>query len=157
MVSRLDYGNGLLVGTSESNFSKLQRLQNRAARLLARPRATRGRPLYITPVLRELHWLPVSQRVLYKLCVHVYGCLRESAPEYLQQLIRVRIRDSRLRPASCNELVARVPRRRVGHVAFSVAGPNISNLLPESLHPAATLSQLKSGLKTYMWTLAYGP
>ena len=51
MVPRLDYCNGLLVATSENNFSKLQSLQNCAACLAARPRTTRGHPLYNYPRL----------------------------------------------------------------------------------------------------------
>ena len=55
VTCRLDYGNALLCGYPESQIKKLQRVQNVAARLIS------GRRKYdhITPVLKELHWLPV--------------------------------------------------------------------------------------------------
>jgi len=56
ITSRLDYGNALLYGVNASPLAKLQRVQNTAARLIAR----RKKYDHITPVLIELHWLPVK-------------------------------------------------------------------------------------------------
>jgi len=53
--SRLDYCNSLIVGMSEADFSKLQRVQNTLARVVFR----RGKFDHITPTLSELHWLPI--------------------------------------------------------------------------------------------------
>jgi len=57
--SRLDYCNALFTGMSESNFKKLQRVQNTLARVMLR----RGKYEHITPALAKLHWLPIQQRV----------------------------------------------------------------------------------------------
>lgn len=76
VVSRLDYCNELLAGAPELQLDKLQMLQNRAARLVTRPRAPRGLAVHITPILQNLHWLPVWQRVTYKLCLQVYNCMQ---------------------------------------------------------------------------------
>ena len=68
VVSRLDYCNALLAGASQHQLEKLQRLQNRAARLVARPHTPSGGAVHVTPILQRLHWLPVRQRVLQSLC-----------------------------------------------------------------------------------------
>ena len=62
--SRLDYCNSLYVGMSESNFVKLQRVQNTLARVVTGHK----RSDHITPVLADLHWLPVNSRVTVKSC-----------------------------------------------------------------------------------------
>ena len=77
--SRVDYCNSIYVGSSNYVFSKLQSIMNSAARLITGCR----RCEHITPVLRELHWLPVRRRVEFKMILTVYGCLRGDKPSYL--------------------------------------------------------------------------
>lgn len=121
VTSRLDYCNSLLAGCQESHLSHLQRVKNRAARLVARPRVPRGEIVNITPFLQQLHWLPVRQRVIYKLCVLVYNCLHGTGPAYLSELIQRRVRDSRLRQPSGLPLVVPRTKRKVGKVEFGTA------------------------------------
>ena len=65
VASRLDYCNALLSGAPAATFDKLQRAQNNLARVVCQSRGrTDARPL-----LHSLHWLPVRQRVTYKLAV----------------------------------------------------------------------------------------
>ncbi len=156
VISRMDYCNGLLGAAMELQLDKLQKIQNRAARLVARPRVPRGHILHITPILHQLHWLPVRQRVTYKLCLHVWTCLQRTAPSYMQELLTLYVRDQRLRRASHLELVPRRPRRRVGKAGFCVAGPAAWNTLPEALRSIDSVCQFKKHLKTYLWTVAYG-
>ena len=61
--SSLDYCNGVLQGISGANINKLQRAQNTLARIVIGCR----RNEHITPVLRRLHWLPVKQRITFKI------------------------------------------------------------------------------------------
>ncbi|MCQ8140462.1 hypothetical protein NP564_24880, partial [Vibrio parahaemolyticus] len=61
------------------NVNRLQKLQNKAAKLIFRKR----RRDHATPLLNKLHWLPVSQRILYKTCVIVYKSLIHQSPEYI--------------------------------------------------------------------------
>ena len=65
--SRLDYCNSLLCGIAGNLLQKLQSVQNAGARLIMRT----GIWQHITPVLRELHWLPVRQRIYFKIAVLV--------------------------------------------------------------------------------------
>ena len=77
--SRLDYCNSLLYGINDCLLKKLQAVQNAAARVTTKTRKFD----HITPVVRELHWLPVRKRIAYKLAVMVYKCLHGLAPPYL--------------------------------------------------------------------------
>jgi len=64
-------------------FDKLQSVLNAAARLISKRRFES-----VTPLLRDLHWLRVPQRVEYKLSVLVHRCLHNLAPQYLYDELR---------------------------------------------------------------------
>ena len=74
--SKLDYCNSLLIELPETQINRLQRIQNSAACIVSR------RPLHehITPVLENLHWLPVQQRIMFKVVLFVFKCLNSLAP-----------------------------------------------------------------------------
>ena len=63
--TRLDYCNSLLYGTSVRNVQRLQRIQNSLARVVSGIK----RRDHIRPVLKDLHWLPVAQRIDYKVAL----------------------------------------------------------------------------------------
>jgi len=75
----LDYCNSLFTGITDSLLRWLQSVQNAAARLVT---GTRWRD-HSTPVLRQLLWLPVQQRVDFKLALLVYKALHDAKAEYL--------------------------------------------------------------------------
>jgi len=79
VLSRLDYCNSVMFGAADGLIQRLQAVQNVAARLVT---GTRRRD-HISPVLRQLHWLPVRQRVTLKLAVLVLKALHGLAPRYL--------------------------------------------------------------------------
>jgi len=83
--NRLDYCNAALCGITDTLLRQLQSVQNAAARLLTQT----GRREHITPVLRQLHWLPVSRRIDFKLAVLMYQISRGLDPTYLQDRCRL--------------------------------------------------------------------
>ena len=152
VISRLDYGNALLYGITEALMTKLQMVQNSAARLIARQRKHQ----HITPVLIKFHWLPVPWPVQYKLLVLVFSALHELAPKYIQDLLTPYSPNRNLRSADqCLLVVPRYNLGGYGRRAFSVSGPALWNSLPENIRQSDTLAKFKTLLKTHLFKLAY--
>ena len=145
ITSRLDYCNSLLANLTNTQMKRLKSIQHKAARLVART------PLreHITPVLKQLHWLPVECRITYTLMVLVYKCVNDTAPAYLCRLIQPKCRDSRLRQPSDLELHRPVAKKAIGTAAFGFVGPDRWNKLPERLRESASLNIFKRDLKCY--------
>ena len=83
ITSKLDYCNSLLHGLPDKLINHLQRLQNIDARVVSRT----SKFEHVTPVMYELHWLPVEMRIRFKLLLLVYQCVQQTAPTYLCELL----------------------------------------------------------------------
>lgn len=79
VLSRLDYGNALLLGTNTTHINKLQHLQNWAAKLVFKA----SRRDHASHFLKQLHWLPIQERIHYKILLYIFKCLNGLGPEYL--------------------------------------------------------------------------
>jgi hypothetical protein len=154
VTSTLDYNNSLLFGLPDTQISRLQRVQNCAARLVV------GSTRYesITPHLRRLHWLPIRKRIDFKVATLTFRCLQETAPSYLTELV-TRYRPARsLRSTDSRSLDLVVPLAntvRYGDRAFQNAAPRLWNSLPPSVKSSSSLSQFRSRLKTELFKNAF--
>ena len=153
VTSRLDYANALLYGLPKCDISRLQRIQNAAARLVT---GTRKRE-HITPILKQLHWLPVSFRVVFKILVLAFNAVHGTAPSYLCDLVNV-CKPGRTLRSSSEAYLLEEPRTRLqsgGDRAFSKAAPVLWNRLPSAIRGAESLSTFKRQLKTHLYQQAY--
>lgn len=152
VTSRLDYGNSLLYGVNAKTLDKLQRVQNASARLISR----RRKYDHITPVLVELHWLPIKFRCQYKLIQYVYKIIQGTAPIYLQELLTLYKPTRSLR--SQNSVTLQTPRvktKSYGNRRFDMAAANLWNNLPADLRAVDSVEVFKSRLKTYLFRIAF--
>jgi len=85
VVSKLDYCSSVLAGLPGSLMRRLQSVLNSAARLAYSARRSER----VTPLLRELHWLRVPERIQFRLCILTYRCLHGSAPSYLAETLHL--------------------------------------------------------------------
>ena len=83
VLSRLDYCNSLFAGLSNDKMTKLQRIQNNAARLVLK----QPKRHHISPLLKDLHWLPIKARIDSKVALLCFKCLNNNAPAYIKDLI----------------------------------------------------------------------
>ena len=147
---RLDYCNALLSGIADALIQRLQSVQNAAARLVTGAR----RRDHITPVLRQLHWLPVRQRIDFKVTVLVYKCLHGLSPPYLSDDCQLVTDAGRrhLRSADVHTCVVPRTQTRLGDRSFAVAGPRLWNNLPVELRQRDIgLNEFRRLLKTFLF------
>jgi len=115
--ARLDYCNSLFLGTSEHNLDRLQRVQNRLARVVLPFSAG------ATEARRELHWLPIRQLITFKLATITYQARRSGQPAYLSKSLHEYLPTRNLRSASALLLQQPPVTTVFSSRAFPVAAP----------------------------------
>ena len=153
VLSRLDYANSLLFGVHEADLTRLQCLQNKAVWLVM----SCGCDQSSTDLLRELHWLPVKQRIIYKLMLYIYKALNDMAPCYISAMIHLQNTDpaeyrQRLRssPDQTRLIVSR-SFKQAGDMSFTIAAARLWNDLPVYQSESQSLAIFKRQLKTHLF------
>jgi len=155
VLSRVDYGKATLAGIPARQLCRLQSVLHAAARIVFSARKYD----HVTPLLRELRWLRVPERITFKLASLVFRCLNGTAPVYLADSIN-RVADvgtrRSLRSSSSTAVVVPVTRRStIGDRAFPVAAARVWNSLPSFVTSSSSLSTFKRHLKTYLFATSY--
>ena len=132
----------------------MQRVQNSAVRLVSGLQ----RRDHVTSSLRELHWLPIRYRIMYKLCLTMHNVHVGRSPHYIIDTLSP-IADmpnrGRLRSSASRKYELPALRLKIGERAFSYSGPAYWKSLPSELTSITDTQTFNSRLKTHLFRLVY--
>ena len=162
-------------------INRLQHIQNALARTIVQAPKLK----HITPILKSLHWLKVSERIEYKIISLAYKILNTTQPSYLYDLVSIQPpHGHNTRSSPYVTLIKPSSSLKVTHRSFRHASPHLWNQLPSSLRiphpnysspsqrtsfehagltcytllsPSITFSLFHSELKTYLFRKSYPP
>ena len=139
----------LMYGLPRQTVFQLQRVQNSAARHITPTRKFD----HISPVLRQLHWLPVAQRVMFKTVTRTYRALHGLSPNYITDLLKPYVPARTLRSAGGTSLTVPPSRLRSnGDRRFAYAALTLSNSIPLNVRNTDSLNAIKRMLKTHLFS-----
>jgi len=143
--ARLDYANSVLVGVTTKNVARLQRAQNAVARIVAW--GTNRQSTSSSALLKHYHWLPIHQRIQFKIACITYKTIHTTQPAYLNS-----VPSRTLRSSDTNLLSVPHVRTCFGSRSFSVAAPTIWNSLPFDIHNSCSIASFRRKLKTFYFS-----
>ena len=132
----------------ESLLCRLQRVQINVAKVV------RGSRKYdhITPVLKDLHWLPIRKRIELKILLLTFKYMQGCAPLYLRELLVKQANTRTLRSNTKNLLqIPHTNLKRLGDRAFCAYAPHLWNELPDDIKAADSVKNFKKQLKTLLF------
>ena len=153
VTCHLDYCNSLLHGISQCQINRLQKVLNSAARIIT----LTPKFQHITPVLLQLHWLPINFRIQFKIALFVYKSLDGTAPAYLKDLLQPQSQPKYHLRSRYQRLLA-VPRsfrKTFGDRSFEHAAPKLWNTIPHKIRESANIDISKRKLKTHFLVIFY--
>ena len=145
-----------MFAASKGDRHRLQKLLNSSIRFIYNLTGDQYRN-HITPYLKELHILPVEERLQYKVALYVYKCINSLAPTYLSDLMHQKVPSYELR---CIEDLFLLesdfkPKTRFGRASFSYNAPLIWNNLPAELKLCSNITGFKKGLKAHFFRMCF--
>ena len=146
-LSRIDYCNSLLFGSTHDVTSHLQRIQNYAARVILRlPKSCS-----IAIHLKSLHWLPVKVRSTYKIACLCHHCHSSTAPSYVAEMLHKKTSHT-ISSSYTMPLLNRPAHSKatLGDRSFSFGSSSVWNSILNDVRCAPSLPSSKSRLKTYL-------
>ena len=152
VTTKLNSNNSLLAGITLEQRRRLERVQHAAAKLITKS----NKYDHVTPLLHELHWLPIEYRIKFKILLLTYKSLKGNGPVYLKDLFK--FRDSPRQLRSVDSLTLEYPRtnrRSYGDRAFSIAAATEWNRLPDEIKSCSSVNSFKSQLKTHLFTIHF--
>ena len=95
---------------------------------------------HVTPILKNLHWLPVEKRIEFKILLIAYKTIHGQSADYLKPLIEMYQASRTLRSSSFSLLCPQTAKtENYGCTAFSFVAPKLWNSLPEDIKNAKTV------------------
>ena len=148
VTSKFDYCNSLLSKLPANATSKLQRAQNAAAKLITKSKKFE----HVTPLLKELHWLPIKYRSFFKVLLFTYKAIKNESADYINELIECKwqLRNARVLLRTIDNA-----KSRFGDRSFLYCAPSLWNSLPSRVTETTSLVTFKKELKTFYFTQAY--
>ena len=149
ITSRLDYCNATLAGVADEQIERIRKIQNNAARLIL----TKSKRDHVTPLLKELHWLPLKYRIQYKLATLAFRHFDGTLLPYTCLLPSAHINHR-----SSTERLLNIPKTNLktfGERSFCYIAPTVWNSLPADLRASPSLPTFKVNLKTHFFRKAF--
>ena len=153
VISHLDYGNALFIALPDCDLDKLQWIKNIAAKLML------GRGIMDSPSeeMCHLHWLPVWQRIQYKIAMLTFKYVNGEAPQYVRDMIT--LHHQSIPGLHSNDMYNRLQehttlRKTFADQSFKIAAPRLWNNLPNDVKFSPTLDTFKRSLETYLFRQA---
>ena len=126
-------------------------MQNTAARILTRT----SKYASISAILKDLHWLPVRQRITFKILTITWKVLHGQAPSYIRELLHPYVPSRELRSTNQSQLTVPKYYHAYGKRAYAVAAPILWNSLPNAIKVQECYITFKKHLKTHLFKEAY--
>ena len=144
---KLDLNNALLFGISACLIKKLQTVQNSAAGVVV----CTDRYARVKPILKKLHWLPLQQRINFKIILLTFKALHGLTAPYISELKPIKIVSRELRNYKSLLLMEDTLNSTFGEIVFSVASPIVWNKLPFAIRNIDNLNRFKKELKSHLF------
>ncbi len=155
VISRLDYCNAVLNNAHGDVIKQLERVQKSAARVIMK--MYKQDKSSITDILYSLHWLPISARIEFKICVLMFNAFHYQSPPYLASLITHKSFPRSTRAAHQINCVTIPPSKdtRYSDKSFTIVGPKLWNNLENDLRAITSIDTFKKKLKTFLFKKYY--
>ena len=159
--SCLDYCDSQFRGLLCLNPHKLQSIQNTLARIVTNHR----KYAHVRPILKQLHWLPVKYRCMFKTATLVYKFLHSGSPSYFEPFLSFSSCSYSNRHSHPDRQYLSVlhsthhslSQSNVLAFSFAFDAPKIWNELPNDVGSASSVASFRKKLKTYWFAKAYLP
>ena len=152
ITSRLDYCNATFAGVANEQITCIQKIQKNAAQLILK----KLKCDHVTPLLKELHWLPVKYRIQYKLATLAFRHFVGTLPPYLSSSLCTYQPSRSLR--SLTERLLKIPKTNLktfGERSFGYIAPIVWNSLPADPRASPSLPTFKVNLKMHFFHQAF--
>ena len=145
VFSKLFYCSSVWANTTKKNIELLQTVQNFAARIVSGTRKFD----HVTPILKQLQWLPIIKQLAVRDATMVFKCLNGLAPPYLCQRFKTRSEVHNCNTRNRDRLHIPLRRTAAGQRAFTFRGQKLWNSLPDEFQSITNLDVFKVKIKQH--------